>query len=254
MTGPYHIAVLFRSLDVLEALRDAGRLSLSELSQRLGLPRSSVFRILVTLESRGYVEHLPNEQGYALGAAAVTLANGEYFAAFLCRRARPVLERLASQLGETVNLGMLVGTEIVYIDMVESHFSMRMNVTVGSRNPAYSTALGKALLAFCRPGLDLDLLFPDQLPQITAKTIRSREELKRHLELVRSRGWSMDDEENEPGARCIGAPILGADGHALAAISVAGPVSRLTDGRVDEVARLALAAAQQIQEELHIAP
>lgn len=250
MSKRYHIASLGKALDVMEALRDEGRLSLSDLSERLSQPRSSLFRILVTLESRGYVEHLPNGQGYALGATIVSFATGQSFAFLVRRKARPVLERLATELGETVNLGLLVGTDIVYVDMVESHFSMRMNVAVGSRSPAHSTALGKAVLAFAEPGVTLDSMFPPELTPMTDKSLRTRDELKNDLTIVRARGWSSDDGENEPGARCIGAPILNGAGHAIAAISVAGPMSRITDDRVEKVAQLTIEAAKQIQDEL----
>ncbi|HLT57565.1 MAG: IclR family transcriptional regulator [Limnochordales bacterium] len=250
--GRYYIAAVGKALDVLEALRDAERLSLAELSERVGQPRSSLFRILDTLECRGYVEHLPDVDGYALGLAAASLAGRHTVSAALRRVARPVLTELAEELGETVNLGMLLGAEVVYVDMVESHYAMRMNVTIGSRSPAHSTSLGKALLAFAGPEVDLQRLLPPALPAMTPNTITDREQLLKELKVVRARGWSLDDEENEPGARCVGAPILGNQGSAVAAISVAGPASRLSDDRVPQVARLITAAAGKIAAELAV--
>ena len=248
--GRYYISVVGKALDVLEALRDAERLSLSELAQRLGQARSSLFRILDTLEARGYVEHLPDVDGYTLGLAAASLAGRHTVSSALRRLARPVMEELAHQLGETVNLGMLLGAEVVYVDMVESHYAMRMNVAIGSRSPAYSTSLGKALLAFAGPQVDLHKLLPPRLAAMTPNTITDRERLLEELQLVRERGWSLDDEENEPGARCVGAPIRGSSGHAVAAISVAGPVSRVSDARIPEVARLVTEAARRIEAEV----
>lgn len=250
MSGRYYISVVGKALDVLEALRDAERLSLSELSKRLGQPRSSLFRVLSTLESRGYVDHLPDDDGYALGLAAASLAGRQTFASGLRRRARPVLEKLAAKLGETVNLGLLLGPEIVYVDMVESHYAMRMSVNIGSRSPVHSTSLGKAILAFAAPDIDTETLVPPKLEPITPKTITTRERFMDELQSVRERGWSLDDEENEPGARCVGAPILNSAGYAIAAISVAGPVTRISDARVSEVAQSTVEAARKIEAEL----
>lgn len=245
MSERYHIAAIGKALDVLEALGDRP-LTLSELSERLRMPRSSLFRILATLASRGYVEHGHGAEGYVLGLAAVSLAGRHPFASVLRRVAHPVLEDLARAVGETANLGMLLGTEIVYVDMVEGPYAMRMNVDIGSRSPAHSTSLGKALLAFAGPEAEVEALLPGELPAKTARTITSRESFIEELRAVRERGWSLDDEETEPGARCVGASVLNSKGHAVAAVSVAGPVTRISDARPKAVAACTVEAARRI--------
>ena len=146
---PYVVKPVYKALQVLIALGDEHRpLTLTEVCHRVRLPKTTVFRYLQTLAQCGFVTHDRQEDMYHLGARLFEL--GQLAGQQLRIRdvALPIMVGLRDRFNETVNLGILDGYDIVYVEMVESHHSLRMQATLGSRDPAYSTALGKAMLAF----------------------------------------------------------------------------------------------------------
>lgn len=223
----YAVRVLNRALDALEALRDAARpLTLQELSARLGQAKSSVFRLLSTLERRGYVERSDGDRRYRLGAAWLSYRDGGGHGT-LTEAALPHMRRLLERFGETVNLGVLRNGEILYLEMLESPHSFRMAAATGTRSPVHCTALGKAIAAFL-PDAQVDAIVRTRgLSALTPRTITSRSALKRELSRTRTRGYSEDNGETEPEASCVGAPIVGPDGQVIGALSVSGPTSRM---------------------------
>jgi IclR family KDG regulon transcriptional repressor len=238
----YSIAVVARTLDVLEALAGADHpLGPTELAARTGATKTAVFRILATLERRGYVIKEAGSGRYRLGTPLVYLGGRTLRSIDLRRIARPTLEGLFDHFHETVNLGVLDGTNIVYIDMIESQHGLRMAARLGDRHPAYSTAIGKAMLAFLPPPERARHL-PARLEARTGRTIVDRAALEAELELVRQRGVAEDRGENEDGAHCFGAPIFDHLGVPVAGLSISGPESRL--GQV---------AAQQIEAAVRLA-
>ncbi len=216
-SGKYVVESVFKAIDVLEAFHGSEGLSLNQISQKVGLNRSRTFRLLHTLAERGYVER--NEEGtsYRLGIKLFERAAN-------VRRdvkdvARPVMLELRQRFNEMVNLSVLEDGHVLYLEIVESSRPFRMSATVGCRMPAHHTSMGKAMLAGNPACFESGLL---------AKESRQRlQRLRKELETVRERGYAIDDEENEPGVACIGAPILDAHGLPVAAISVSGPVQRV---------------------------
>lgn len=246
-SGPdYSIAVLDRALDVLEALADGSEpLGVTELARRVGATKSAAYRILANLERRGYVSKDATTARYALGSRLAYLGQRSLGAFDLRQVARPVLDELNRRFHETVNLGVLEGDEVVYIDMVESHHGLRMAARVGARDFVHATALGKALLAFSPPeAIQRRLQRP--LPRRTDRTITDPGLLAEELARVRGRGVAEDHGENELGARCVAAPIFDHDGGVIGAISVSSPESRLDDARAAEVAVAVQEAAREI--------
>jgi IclR family acetate operon transcriptional repressor len=246
-SGPdYSIAVLDRALDVLEALADGNEpLGVTELARRVGATKSAAYRILANLERRGYVSKDATTARYSLGTRLAYLGQRSLGTFDLRQVARPVIEEIARRFHETVNLGVLEGDEVVYIDMIESHHGLRMAARVGARDFVHSTALGKAMLAFLPPeAVQHHLQHP--LPAKTAHTITEPALLAAELDRVRARGVAEDHAENEIGARCVAAPIFDHAGSVIAAISVSSPESRLDDRRAAEVAEAIQAAAQEI--------
>lgn len=241
----YSIAVVARTLDVLESLAASDHpLGPTELASRTGATKTAVFRILATLEERGYVRKEPVGGRYRLGAPLAYLGGRSLRSLDLRRVARPTLTGLSEDFQETVNLGLLDGTDIVYIDMLESHHGLRMAARVGDRHPAYATSIGKAILAFL-PLEERDRHLPRRLEPRTARTITSRERLEAELEQVRRRGVAEDRGENEAGACCYGAPIFDHLGLPVAGISISGPESRLglvPAQQIESAVRLAAAA------------
>jgi DNA-binding IclR family transcriptional regulator len=246
-SGPdYSIAVLDRALDVLEALADGSEpIGVTELARRVGATKSAAYRILANLERRGYVSKDASTARYSLGTRLAYLGQRSLGTFDLRQVARPVMEELYRQFHETVNLGVLEGDEVVYIDMVESNHGLRMAARVGARDYAHSTALGKAILAFQPPEV-IQRRLQRPLPPRTANTITDPGLLAAELERVRERGFAEDHAENELGARCVGAPIFDHAGTVIAALSVSSPESRLDDARAAQVATAIKAATREI--------
>jgi IclR family acetate operon transcriptional repressor len=236
--GQYGIAVLDRALDVLEALAEApadASLGVSEIARRIGATKTAAFRILVNLERRGYVEKDPATARYALGTHLAYLGERSLSAIDLRGTARPILAELHRRFGETVNLAVRDGEEIVYVDMIESGHGLRMAARIGGRDALHSTALGKAILAFLPPDVRDDLL-RGGLPARTRQTITDPARLLAELVRVRECGFAEDRDENEVGARCLGAPVFDHRGAVAGAISISAPDSRLDDVRAAEMA------------------
>lgn len=256
-TGPdYSIAVLDRALDVLETLAEASAgapVGVTDVARRVGTTKSAAFRILSNLERRGYVSKDPVTAKYGLGTRLAYLGDRSLVAIDLRGAARPELEELHQRFGETANLGVREGGEVVYVDMVESSRGLRMAASVGARDLVHSTALGKAMLAFAPPA-ERDRLLRRRLVARTERTITDPAVLRVALERVRAEGVAEDLEENEIGARCLAAPIFDHAGSVLGAISVSSPASRLDDARAAEVAAAVVAAAAAVSRRIGGAP
>ncbi len=168
-----------------------------------------------------------------LGARLARLGNGVSFQTTLCRICRPTLESLRSVTNETVNLAVLDGAEIVYMDVLESQQMFRFVSPVGMRRPAYCTSLGKAIIANLEDERQkAEIVSAIQAMPAAARKASSISRLEKDLKQICERGFSFDDEEAVIGARCIGAAIFGAEGSVVGSISVSGPVSRMTRERL----------------------
>lgn len=224
----YAVQVVDRALDLLETLRDAGRpLGLQELCGRLRMVKSSCFRLLCTLERRGYVERVEDGGRYRLGATWLIYRGAVNDRRPLTEVALPHMHRLLEAYGETINLGVMRDGEVLYLEMLESPHSFRMAARVGTRSPMHSTALGKAIAAYL-PDEDVETILQSRgLPALTPRTITSRAAWKRELARTRARGYAEDNGETEPEASCIGVPFFGSDNDVVAAISLSGPTSRV---------------------------
>jgi IclR family acetate operon transcriptional repressor len=245
---PYLVKPVYKALQVLIALGDEQRpLTLTEICHRVRLPKTTVFRYLQTLARCGFVTHDRQADLYHLGARLFEL--GQLAGQQLRIRdvALPVMAALRERFNETVNLGILDGYDVVYVEMVESHHSLRMQATLGSRDPAFSTALGKAILAYLD---DPARHLPARLTPRTVFTLHSRASVMQALATIRQQGYALDDQENEDGARCVGAPIFEYPGRVTAAISVSAPASRLGREQVAEVAEAVREAAATISRQL----
>jgi DNA-binding IclR family transcriptional regulator len=240
-----------RALRLLEALGDSrGEVGIAELSTQVGLHVSTTHRLLSTLVAQGYARQNPDTSRYALGARALHLAESYLGQTDLRRVARPALERLRQETGETANLVILDGREVLYLDKAESPQSLRIFSRIGGRAPLYCTAVGKVLLA-CRGKAEVEaLLGPGPLEALTRSTITSRSQLHRELEKVREQGFALDREECDEGACCIAVPLPDAQGNVEAALSVSGPSVRLTPKRMGELVSLMRRVAGEVSAQL----
>jgi len=235
------VLVLHKTLDILENIlgydgksKQAG-VKLSDLARAVNMPKATVYRILSTLESRGFLDR-GSDGGYRVARKLFDLQQPFPIEQVLNRVAQPRMEELAKSCRETVNLGILDGGEVVVINTVESSQSVRMTSKVGNRRHLHSTAIGKVLLAALPEKEMLRLLRLKGLPRLTPYTIVSRIALMTELERVRERGYAIDGQENELDGRCIGAPVTGPDDQVIAALSISGPVFRMDVNRARSLA------------------
>jgi IclR family acetate operon transcriptional repressor len=246
----YIVKPVYKALKVLRCLGEEGReLSLSEVSSLTGLPKSTTFKYLYTLREAGFINYREDADRYGLGTRLWELGRLAAPELGVRQLSLPVMQELRDSLNETINLGAIYGKEIVYLEMVESRHALRLLARVGGRDPIYSTALGKAILSHL-PEEEWNAHLPSRLVPRTENTCTSLKALKHELSLTRKRGFAVERGENEPDAMCIGAPIFDHRGQALAAISVAGPISRLSGPQETEVARAVIEAADTISERL----
>jgi IclR family KDG regulon transcriptional repressor len=250
MPNGYMVKPVLKALQVLQCIGEAGReLTLTEICQTLHIPKTTTFRYLCTLRETGFVTQDPETDQYGLGLKLFELGHAVGENLRIREVAKSTIEALRERFNETVNLGVLDGHEIVYISVAESRHSLRMQAGLGKRDPIYSTALGKAILAFL-PEAQWRHHIPDDWEPRTAHTRNSLLALKRDLLQTRDRGYSVDNEENELGARCVGAPIFNHIGRAIAAVSVSGPVSRMSEEMKPIVAAGVMQAAAEISQRL----
>lgn len=238
---------LTRALTLLQRLSEAPTgMQLTELSYQLGMPVATVHRLLATFEELDFVEQ-DSEQGlWYVGLNAFTVGN-----AFLNRRdfvaiARPHMNSLVDQCGETVNLGVIDDGEAVFISQVESREVMRMIVRLGSRSPIHASGVGKALLAGMPENRVARILERRGLPRYTERTLDNPAALSAELEQTRRRGYALDDEEHAVGLRCVAAAIFDENAQALAAISLSGPKARMVDDRLGELGQAIRRTAEEI--------
>ena len=211
--------------------KSAQGISLKELSAQASLPKGTTHRLLTSLAYFGYVRQASESKNYYLGFKLVELGNRLLDHLDLRAQARPFLISLCQRTKETVHLVILDQNEALYVDKVvsdENPAGLQMVSRVGRRVPAHCSAVGKALLAQISEKELHALINEKGLEKRTQNTIDDPEKLKQHLNVICRQGYAVDDEENESGIRCIGAPIFNQQGQAIAAISISGPTVRIT--------------------------
>jgi len=241
--------VVGKALDILEVLkRHPKPLSLNDVTQLVHGAKTSVFRILRTLEIAGYIERDAAGR-YLLSAEVRALLPGPFLNR-LIRFTHPKLKELNRAFHETVSLAVLFDNHIEVEDVVESPHVMRMSNTVGRILPPHASSLGKSILAFQTEERRDKLLLAYGLHRFTPHTITDQRDLRREFEQIAERGYATDMEESTPDGCCIGAPILGEDGHAIASISISFPKSRMGDEKkiAPALQRTCAALARELKE------
>jgi IclR family KDG regulon transcriptional repressor len=252
-SGTQALATVGRALDVLELIAACGApVSLAELSARLGMSKSAAHRLVVTLRERGFLRQLPDRSSYVVGIKSFEVGAAFLSQTSLRSASLPEMEHLSRLTQETIHLVTLEGMDVVYLEKINSPRPYSVSTRVGSRSPAYCTAVGKAILAFLNPAR-LEELLRRPLERYTPRTICHPEALKDELARVRSRGYAVDREEIEPNLCCLGAPIFDHGREPAGAIGIAGPADRMLR-RMDEDPEEVRAAAQRISASLgHLA-
>jgi DNA-binding IclR family transcriptional regulator len=249
--GDYAVPSVGRAMKILELLAQSQRgLTLSDISRRLGFPKSSTHVLIKTLEATGYLKNSKLTGKFCFGLKLVSLSKMALENLDLREQARPFLRDLMLKSGLTVHLAILEGAEAVIIEKAEAPGMLRLATWVGRRLDANSSAVGKALLAFSSADICEHNLATRPMARNNRNTISSPVRLARELKKVREQGYSFEDEEGEIGFRCIGAPIFDSANIAVAAISIAGATSQIPNDRVTKLAALVKATAVHISERL----
>lgn len=241
--SPYAVRSVTRVLDIIDQLRQTPEgATLGELAAGTRMPRSSVFRYLATLESRGYVERENGTGNFRLGPAF--LSSDVRHLRLLAQRARPILEELRDRFEETINLGVLDGTRVVYLEIVESRRGMRFVARRGDREPIHSTALGKAIATLLDDDEIRSILGAEGMAARTNRTITDPDRFIATINQSRQAGYTIDDGENEVDGRCVAVPVRGLP--FPAALSLSAPASRLSHEDTETVSRALSEAARRV--------
>jgi DNA-binding IclR family transcriptional regulator len=252
MTGEpkYQVRVIDRAVGILRCLAfERSGLSGTELAAAVGISKGTAHRLLSSLADQRLVQQDPLTKRYRLGLGLFELGNQVLAHLQPVEVAKPYLERLVEETGETANMAVMDGGMALYVAKVECSFSVRIGSMVGLRQPCHCTGLGKVLLAYHADG-DGSQPGAGGLSRRTERTIVDVEHLRQELELVTGLGYALDDQEFEDGLRCIAAPVRDHTDSVIAAVSVSGPTSRITDDVVDGFAHKVVCVARDISSAL----
>lgn len=248
----YMIQAVSHALDLLEQFHsgEVDELGVTELSKRLKLHKNNVFRLLATLEFRGYIEQNKASENYRLGLKSLELGQTFIKKMGLLHQAKPVLENLVEECDETAYVAIFKEGYIVYLDVVETDLTVRVVSRVGSRLPAHCTAAGKVHLAYMSEE-EVNSILPKELKAFTPHSKTDREVLKKELQKVAEQGFAYDIEELDLGVRCVAAPIRDYTRRIVGALSISGPSTRFTDERLEkELTPLVVRASEELSTRL----
>ncbi|MBX6394322.1 MAG: IclR family transcriptional regulator [Alicyclobacillaceae bacterium] len=235
-----------RALDILLCFSSTEmELGLSDIAKRVGLHKSTVHRLLASLESRGFIRRNPHTEKYRLGWSILELVSNMHQSGDLSTIVLPEMTRLRDLLDETISLYIRSGTERIRIQAVESHQPVRRVANIGQRLPLYVGASGKVLLAWSPPEVLAEVLSDPRMPEDF-----NRAEFQQQLAQVRECGYAVSIEEREAGAAAVAAPVFDRDGQLVAALSVSGPVDRFTPEATARFAEAVMKSAKVIHQML----
>lgn len=245
------VQALGRALAILNrlALSDGGA-TLTELANAVGLAGSTTHRLLTSLESERYVRFDAETKLWSVGVQAFIAGNGFLRTRDVVRMARPHMRWLMERSGETVNLAIEDQGMAVYLSQVECREMMRTFARLGARVPMHCSGVGKALMAAMGEGDLSRHIARHGLIQMTARTVTSLADLKADLAAIRARGYAIDDEEHAVGLRCVAATVFNEHGDPACAVSLSGPMARITDTRIKALGEMVRETAERVMAEI----
>ncbi|WP_155053771.1 IclR family transcriptional regulator [Streptomyces blattellae] len=235
-----------RAISVLEILAQRGEAGVSEVAAEIDVHKSTAFRLLGALESRGLVEQAGERGKYRLGFGIVRLAGAVTGRFDITQQGRPVCESLAEELGETVNIAVMQEHYAINMYQVRGPGAISAYNWVGQLTPLHATSSGKILLAYLPAKERAALLAETGMKKVTPRTITAKTKLEKNLAETLERGYSITMEELEIGLHAMAAPVRNRDGDVIAALSASGPAYRLTEERMHELSPLLLKGAEEI--------
>ena len=225
--------------------------ALSDLARHLQIPKSTAHNLLQTLKDFDFVQQDEQAKVYRLGARALEIGLTFARGSELLSHARAVMNRLAEQTGETVKFGVLSNHQVLIVAAVESLRQLHTRGDLGTRWPLHSSSLGKAILSALPWEQAVSVLRVTGMPRFTRTTLQTLDEAEREMKQIRTRGYALDRQENEPGVCCVAAPVVDPLHGTVAAISVSGPSARMRDGQLSELGRQVAAAGLAISNFSH---
>jgi DNA-binding IclR family transcriptional regulator len=228
-TPAYPIRSVDHALIVLDLFAQRQRASINQIAREIGVSPSTASRLVAMLVLHGYVERDESSRAYVIGPKLHDIGIRAIREREIREQARPHIEAIAAETGETTQLAVLAGQTIVFLDGVEGRHPQHVASYAGPQMPAHSMASGKALLAELPPGELLALYPTDALPHVTAKTVRTREQLLRDLRGVKLRGYATSRGEARPGVSVVAVPVRDALGHVRASLGIAAPAAKVNE-------------------------
>ena len=242
----YNVRAVERAMWILSSFdgQHAER-GVSEIAQATGLHKATAHRIIMTLLNGGFLERTPDGERFRLGLRVVELGLGALRDLDFRQAAFPYMQQLVERFQEICTLGVFDHGQVLHVEIVHSKHTLTIAARVGRHLPAHCTASGKVLLAFLPPAV-VEPILNAPLVAYTERTITSPARLREELEVVRQRGYALDDEEFEVGIRAVAATIQDIDGNVIAALSMPGPTNRITPERIPEIAQALMEAAEAV--------
>jgi IclR family transcriptional regulator, acetate operon repressor len=237
---------LDRAMAMLDVLAKSAGLTLSDLAQQTGQAAATIYRALITLQAHGMVEVEEKGQLWHVGGGAFRVGSAFLRRTKVVERARAPMDALMRATGETANLGVESGDEVLFLSQVETAQAIRAFFPPGTKGPMHVSGIGKALLAWYPPDRVAGIIARQGLPKFTSLSITSEPSLLRDLAHTKQRGYSIDDQERAEGMRCIAAPIFNAYGEAIAGLSVSGPAFRINLSDAAKIGQAVRAAANSV--------
>lgn len=248
------IRAVDRALDVLSCFsHKTPQLTMTQIADQIGINKSTVHRLLATLEGKRFVERDPVTGMYRLGIRSLQMAYLTLEYNDLRRLAAPFMQKLCQEHRENVNLAVLDGADVIYIDIVESPQRVKLAAAIGQRLPAFCTASGKAILAYMPEDKILRILELG-MPRYTNNTILSPDAYLENMQKSHERGFAISDQEYEDGINAVAAPIFISGDQPVGSISIAGPSFRFSRERMMEIGGMIVSTAQEITQELQLVP
>ncbi|AMF92105.1 DNA-binding transcriptional regulator KdgR [Vibrio fluvialis] len=249
-TQPEAVSSVLKVFSILQALGEQKEIGVSELSQRLMMSKATTYRFLQTMKSMGFVAQEGEADKYKLTLKLFELGAKSLEYVDLIELADKEMRYISEQTNEALHLGSLDENAIIYIHKIDSGYNLRMQSRIGRRNPLYSTAIGKVLLAERDEQFVRDTLEGVEFIKHTDRTLENVEQLLEELALVRTQHYAEDNEEQEPGLRCIAAPVYDRFGHVIAGLSMSLPTIRFDEQRMGYYVDLLQTAGRNISLQL----
>ncbi|WP_300074283.1 IclR family transcriptional regulator [uncultured Ruegeria sp.] len=249
-TGGSLVGALDRGVRVLIAVADARRATLADIARTTGIPTATAHRLLTTLQQRGMVFNDAEQGKWRIGPQAYRIGSTFEEASNLLEVAPASMRKLSKETGETVNLAIEEGGQLLYLIQVESENPIRASIKNGTAAYFHTSGVGKAIMAFMNDATLEKLLVPLTLARQTPNSITDKQKLKDDLLKSRQRGWALDDEERFPGLRCIAAPVFDSLENVVAGVSVSGPIARFPDDKLEALAASVVETAESISKKL----